>query len=123
MENATITKTGFDRLYSWAELAAMPREERIQYEESLKRYRDELSHRDTELNARRRAREEGLAIGLKKGKEEGLAEGEAIGLMKGKEEGSYAEKLRSAKKMKDKGIDVQTIIDITGLTLEEVNVL
>ena len=111
MENATITKTGFDRLYSWAELAAMPREERIQYEESLKRYRDELSHRDTELNARRRAREEGLAIGLKKGKEEGLAEG------------SYAEKLRSAKKMKDKGIDVQTIIDITGLTLEEVNIL
>ena len=111
MENATITKTGFDRLYSWAELAAMPRDERIQYEESLKRYRDELSHRDTELNARRRAREEGFI------------EGEAVGLAKGEEKGSYAEKLRSAKKMKDKGIDVQTIIDITGLTLEEVNIL
>ena len=49
----------------------------------------------------------------------GMEEGE----IKGKEEGKTEEKKKIAKKMKEKGADIEYIIEITGLTEEEIEVL
>ena len=53
-------------------------------------------------------REEGRLEGRAEGREEGRAEGRAEGIR------------TTAKGMKEKGIDLQTIADITGLTLTEI---
>ena len=96
MKTATITKNGFDRLYSWAEIAAMPKRERIIYEESLKRYRDEQSFRETEQNAQLRAREEGRT------------------------EGERQKTLEIAKSMKADGLPLEVIVKYTGLSKSEI---
>ena len=52
---------------------------------------------------------------LEGAKQEGLAEGRA--------EGRAEERLNNARKMKDKGIDLEDIADVTGLSIEEIAAL
>ena len=66
-------------------------------------------------------RAEGFAEGEAKGKAEGLAQGEAKGRSEGKAEGLAEGKILTAKAMIAKGMDVNTISEITGLSCEEVN--
>ena len=61
-------------------------------------------------------REEGRLEGRAEGREEGLAEGRIEGRAEGR-----AEAIRiTAKGMKDKGIDLQIIADVTGLPLDDI---
>ena len=55
--------------------------------------------------------EDALKEGYAKGRDEGLAEGKEEGLA----EGRSTEKLQNARKMKELGIDVETIMQVTGL--------
>jgi predicted transposase YdaD len=63
--------------------------------------------------------EEGEAIGIEKGQAEGRAEGEAIGLQKGETIGI----LKTAKKMKEEGLDVNVISKLTNLSIDEIEKL
>ena len=45
------------------------------------------------------------------------------GLEEGEKKGIAKEKNEIAKKMKDKGMDIETIVELTGLTKEEVEKL
>ena len=63
--------------------------------------------------------EEGEAIGIEKGRAEGRAEGEAIGLQKGETIGI----LKTAKKMKEEGLDVNVISKLTNLSVDEIEKL
>ncbi len=50
----------------------------------------------------------------------GLISAERKGMRKGMEKGMQQEKKQTAKKMLAKGLDIETIIEITGLTKEEI---
>ena len=98
----------FQRLASIAEVSALSKEERWQYEESLRKYRDTISVMEGQYM---------------EGMEKGLAEGEAKGLVKGRaEEQAKArqEKIESARKMKADNLPVELIAKYTGLTVEEI---
>ena len=56
-------------------------------------------------------------------REEGRKEGREEGRKEGREEGQKEEKLTIARKMKEKGHSNEMIVDITGLSLEEVEAL
>ena len=75
-------------------------EEMREYEASKKEYRDIKNSIDT-------------------AKQEGLAEGLEIGM----EKGMNLRSLEIARKMLAKGMDEATIIDMTGLTAEEIKLL
>jgi flagellar biosynthesis/type III secretory pathway protein FliH len=64
--------------------------------------------------------EEGEAIGIEKGRAEGeaigLQKGEAIGLQKGETIGI----LKTAKKMKEEGLDASVISKLTNLSVDEI---
>ena len=119
----------FDRLFEEAEIARFTPQEQREYEASKMAYRDIKNSIDT---AKREGKEEGLAEGMEKGlaqgKEEGLAEGMEKGLAQGKEEGlaegmekgMNQKRLEIAKKMLAKGMDENTIMEITGLTQEQI---
>ena len=62
-----------------------------------------------------KGRDEGLAEDIIKGKEEGREEGRAEGREEGREEGKATAILQNAKRMKERGIDIETIMKVTGL--------
>jgi predicted transposase/invertase (TIGR01784 family) len=122
----------FTRLFEQAEIAKFNPQERMNYEESLKDYRDMYSVMKTQLEkglaqGREEGREEGLAQGseegLVKGREEGLAKGREEGLVKGREEGLAIGKLQAtlanARAFIEQGIPRNVVQKILGLTDEQ----
>ena len=75
-----------------------------EYEASKKAYRDIKNSIDT-------------------AKQEGLAEGIEIGMKQGMEKGMNLRSLEIARKMLAKGMDEASIMDMTGLTAEEIKLL
>ena len=80
----------------------------ISFEASKMAYRDIKNSVDT-------AKREGIEIGMAKGMEKGRAEGI--------EEGMSQRSLEIARKMLAKGMDEASIMDMTGLTAEEIKLL
>ena len=78
--------------------------ELLEYEDSLKAYRDFKNSLDT-------AKEEGRAEGREEGRAEGREEGRAEGIA------------MVAKMMYAKGIDVDVIASMTGMTIDKIKAL
>ena len=102
-------KSVFGKILEVADVASLNEEERWEYDQALKHYRD---YNNTLHTSYRQGKEEGEAIGLAKG----LAEGEAIGLTKGKSEAT-CQMLRNMQAM---GMDMATMTQITKLSEEKV---
>ena len=79
-----------------------------EYETSKMAYRDIKNSVDT-------AKREGIEIGMAKGMEKGRAEGI--------EEGMSQRSLEIARKMLAKGMDEASIMDMTGMTAEDIKLL
>ena len=94
----------FDRLFEEAEIAKFTPQEMREYETSKMAYRDIKNSVDT-------------------AKREGIAEGIEIGMEKGRAEGMNLRSLEIARKMLAKGMDEASIMDMTGLTSEEIKLL
>lgn len=122
----------FDKLFRQAELAQLTPEQDLAYERSMKVYFDTyqeilggrvLGFREGREEGRAEGLAEGEKTGLEKGKELGLAEGKELGLAEGKELGIAEQKLETARKMRDLGIDMETIHTVTGLTEADIHSL
>ena len=87
-----------------------------EYEASKKAYRDIKNSIDT-------AKQEGLAEGLEIGMEKGMKQGMEKGMKQGMEKGMNLRSLEIARKMLAKGMDEASIMDMTGLTAEEIKLL
>ena len=70
------------------------------------------NNRMREENVLRTAREDGLKEGIKKGIKKGIQEG--------REQGIQEEKLETIKNMFKEELDYQTISEVTGKTIEEI---
>lgn len=99
-----LTEGIFKKLFEVAEIAAFTKEERYDYEESLKNFRDMYN---TITSAERKGREEGEAIGIQKGRAEGRVE----------------ERITMARILKSQGVDFEIIKTASGLSLEEIEKL
>ena len=86
----------FDRLFEEAEIAKFTPQEQREYEASKMAYRDIKNSIDT---AKREGKEEGLAEGMEKGMNQ--------------------RSLEIARKMLANGMDAATVMEITGLSEEE----
>ena len=103
-----LTEAIFKRFFEVAEIATFSPTERYDYEENLKNCNDWFSVMNT---AKKDGLEEGEAIGLQKGEAIGIEKGEAIGVLK------------TAKKMKEEGLDVNVISKLTNLSIDEIEKL
>jgi len=110
----------FEKAFEKAELAKFGQEEMDKYESSLKLYRDLKCVIDTAFIE---GRSEGKIEGLEEGRQEGLEEGRLEGLEEGRLEGLQEGKYNMAKLLKDNGVQIQLIIQTTGLTREEIDLL
>ena len=99
-------------------------EEMREYEASKKAYRDIKNSIDT---AKQEGLAEGLEIGMEKGMkqgmEKGMKQGMEKGMKQGMEKGMNLRSLEIARKMLAKGLDEASVMDMTGLTAEEIKLL
>ena len=105
----------FARLFEQAEVARFTPQERNEYVASKKEYWDAYSIASTSYN-------KGRAEGLAEGETKGIAKGEAKGRAEAKAE-ARQEKLESARKMKARGFSADDIVEIIGITPEELDAL
>jgi len=126
----------FTKLFDVAELAQLDDEDRIKYIKAMNTERDTYNQIEyARETGREEGREEGHKVGKeeglkegreeghKEGKEEGLKEGKEEGIKEGREEGAKRKSFDIAKRMLEKGIDVETISELTGLTEKEISEL
>ena len=90
---AALQERIFTRLFEQAEIARYTPEERQDYEDSLKVYRDMKNVLDT---------------------------AELKGLKKGIEQGASDERKKNAKAMKALGLPLETIAKVTGMSIEDI---
>ena len=106
----------FERLFQQALRANLTPEEDLEYERSMKQYLDSYNQiRSAHDQGHEEGHKEGLEAGLAKGKELGIAEGKELGLA----EGEKKAKMETAKRMLKKGMSMDDIAELTGLTLDE----
>ena len=108
----TAQKKIFKRLAELADSRCLSQEEQEKYDESLKAADDYY----------------GVLMsyymnGIDEGEAKGFAKGEAKGFAKGEARGSYHKSLDIAKKMLLKGMDDDSIMELTGLTHEQLHQL
>lgn len=102
----------FEQAFEKAEIAKYSEEEKNSYQQSLKIFRDNKATYDY---AKETAYDEGRTEGEIAGKIEGKIEGKIAGIIEGK--------IEIAKKLKSKGMDIDFIIETTGLSENEINSL
>ena len=120
----TAQKKIFKRLAELADSRCLSQEEQEKYDESLKAADDYYGVlMSYYMNGIDEGVAKGEARGFAKGEARGLAKGEARGFAKGEARGSHHKSLEIAKKMMAKGMDENTIMEITGLTQEEIRKL
>ena len=91
----------FKKLESIADVGAMTRAERLQYDEALKKYRDTISvFEGVRLEGIMEGRKEGMELGVLKGRKEGLRQ--------------------TAHNLKSMGLGIADIQKATGLSEEEI---
>lgn len=94
----------FGKLDEVCNLHSLTREERRHYDASLKIYRDNVACYNGAYN-------------------EGIAEGRAEGRVQGRAEGRAEEARVMAKKLKEKGLDLAMIAEVSGLDVSEIESL
>lgn len=117
-------KAVFDKLLEVADVANLSKEERVLYDEALKRYRDYKNTIDyAEEKGIEKGMEKGIKIGEAKGLAKGLAKGKAEGRAEGLAKGKAQEQRQIAANLKKQGVDIETIAQCTGLSVEEISQL
>ena len=104
------------RAYDELEKASWSQEELYKYDQIIKQERDHASVGIAQF-------QKGEKKGREEGKAEGLAEGKAEGLKEGKAQGIEARNLEIAKQMLAKGLDIQLICEMTGLSEQRIRSL
>ena len=96
--------------------------DRISQDETLRRMllKEKLARMDMK-QMKKEAIEEGFEEGKREGKREGIKEGIKEGKIEGQKEGEKKEKIETAKRMLEKSMPIETIIEITQLTEKEIN--
>ena len=120
----TAQKKIFKRLAELADSRCLSQEEQEKYDESLKAADDYYGVlMSYYMNGIDEGVAKGEAKGFAKGEARGIAKGEARGIAKGEARGSYHKSLDIAKKMLLKGMDDESIMELTGLTQEQLHQL
>lgn len=122
----------FKKLEDIADVAALSRQERMKYDEGLRKYRDTISvlqgaREDGYAEGQAKGYAEGQAKGYAAGQEEGRAEGRNEGIAEGLEQGlaqglaqgKQQQALAIAQKMKAMGLSNDDIFKVTGISLNE----
>ena len=119
-EDSPALKRAYDELKK----ASWSQEELYKYDQIIKRERDHASVWIAQFQkGEKKGIEKGLKKGLKEGEKKGIEKGLKKGRQEGKAEGMEARNLEIAKQMLAKGLDIQLICEMTGLSEQRIRSL
>ena len=127
-----IKKEPKNKLAQWVMFLNNPNEREVtqimEENEEIKEAMGELEEISKDEQLRRIAELKEKAIrdeqnGLRHAREDGIKEGLEKGIQKGLKEGIYQEKKEIAKKLKEEKLSIEKIVEITGLSKEEISKL
>ena len=122
--SAELCDKVFDRLFEEAEIAKFSPLEMREYEASKKAYRDIKNSVDTaKREGIAEGMEKGMKQGMKQGMEKGMKQGMEKGMKQGMKQGLEQRSLEIARKMLAKGMDAASVMEITGLSAEQMQQL
>ena len=126
--SAELCDKVFDRLFEEAEIAKFSPLEMREYEASKKAYRDiknsvDTAKREGIAEGMEKGMKQGMEKGMKQGMEKGMKQGMEKGMKQGMEKGLEQRSLEIAKKMLAKGMDAASVMEITGLSAEQMQQL
>ena len=107
----------FGRLEEVCNLNSLSRQERLNYDESLKVYRDGVAVIEYAVQ---RGRKEGMEKGMQKGIEKGMQKGMEKGMEKGIEKGREETLAANIHTMRNAGLDASTIARYLAISPDEV---
>lgn len=106
----------FAKIAEIADISALSKEERMKYDEGIRKYRDTICVMDYAI-------EKGMEKGIEKGLAQGRAEGLKEGLKKGMEKGEKKGRYDIARNLLSMGLSVESIMQATGLSRDEITSL
>ena len=106
----------FAKIAQIADISALSKEERMKYDEGIRKYRDTICVMDYAI-------ENGLKKGFDKGLKEGMAKGIAEGMAEGMAKGMAKATLANALSLKKNGVPIDIIANSLGLSIDEVRKL
>ena len=126
--SAELCDKVFDRLFEEAEIAKFSPLEMREYEASKKAYRDiknsvDTAKREGIAEGMEKGMKQGMEKGMEKGMKQGMEKGMKQGLEKGMKQGLEQRSLEIARKMLAKGMDAASVMEITGLSAEQMQQL
>ena len=126
--SAELCDKVFDRLFEEAEIAKFSPLEMREYEASKKAYRDiknsvDTAKREGIAEGMEKGMKQGMEKGMKQGMEKGMKQGMEKGMKQGMEKGLEQRSLEIARKMLAKGMDAASVMEITGLSAEQMRQL
>ena len=126
--SAELCDKVFDRLFEEAEIAKFSPLEMREYEASKKAYRDiknsvDTAKREGIAEGMEKGMKQGMEKGMKQGMKQGMEKGMKQGMEKGMKQGLEQRSLEIARKMLAKGMDAASVMDITGLSAEQMQQL
>ena len=122
-------KAAFEKLEKITDIAALSKEDRMKYDESIKVYRDYLVTIEGAVEeglAKGMAKglaqgmEKGMAKGFEKGLAQGIEKGIAQGMKKGMEKGMEKGRVEVARNMKSRGMSFELIAEITHIPISDI---
>lgn len=126
--SAELCDKVFDRLFEEAEIAKFSPLEMREYEASKKAYRDiknsvDTAKREGIAEGMEKGMKQGMKQGMEKGMKQGMKQGLEKGMKQGMEKGLEQRSLEIARKMLAKGMDAASVMEITGLSAEQMQQL
>ncbi len=109
-----------EKAFEKAEFIKLPKVEQDKYHKNLKVYRDLVNSFAT---ADKEGHKRGVKEGMEKGIKQGIKKGLKKGIKQGIEKGIHKEKLEIAKNLLLSNMDIAFIVEVTGLSLKEIEQL
>ena len=110
----------FAKIAQIADISALSKEERMKYDEGIRKYRDTICVMDYAIES---GLKKGFDKGMKQGIEQGMQQGMQRGIEQGRAEGEKQGRYEVAQKLLAMGLPIESVLQATGLSKDDVKQL
>ena len=110
----------FAKIAQIADISALSKEERMKYDEGIRKYRDTICVMDYAIES---GLKKGFDKGMKQGIEQGMKQGMKQGIEQGRAEGEKQGRYEVAQKLLAMGLPIESVLQATGLSKDDVKQL
>ena len=114
----------FAKIAQIADISALSKEERMKYDEGIRKYRDTICVMDYAIESGlKKGFDKGMKQGIEQGMKQGMQQGMQRGIEQGRAEGEKQGRYEVAQKLLAMGLPIESVLQATGLSKDDVKQL